>query len=397
MSENTISSTRLLANQIQVALVIRRIPHYRLPFYQHLIERNHHLKIVIFFGTPEADSGGSGLVQQSEHAFAKQLESFQIGPVIFQRGLLRHGVVGKFDVVIFEGGARLATSFPILLFRKLKRRKSIIWLKGWPEETKKSLGAKYLIKKLLLHLADAYIVYGHESLKSLRLYGVDESKITVIQNTVDVADLLAKYYEGAADCVQNAEIRALIASGKPYIFTIGRIIPSKRVDDLFEAFQALKADGFDDVRLVIAGDGPGFDALMARASALRSAKTHVLGKISEIDAKILYANSLFCVFPGAVGLSLNEAMAAGKAVICADEPGPDTELLVHEWNGLRFRRGDIDALAASMRALLDSNALRQHLGGRAQETIRSKATLENMVNRFSTAVTGVLSDDRSKI
>jgi glycosyltransferase involved in cell wall biosynthesis len=90
-------------------------------------------------------------------------------------------------------------------------------------------------------------------------------------------------------------------------------------------------------------------------------------------------------------------MAAGKAVICADEPGPDSELLVHEWNGLRFRRGDIEALAASMRALLDLDEFRQRLGDRAHETIRSKATLENMVNRFSTAVTSVLSDDRRKI
>ena len=83
-------------------------------------------------------------------------------------------------------------------------------------------------------------------------------------------------------------------------------------------------------------------------------------------------------------------MAAGKAVICADEPGPDSELLIHNYNGLRYEKGNVTQLAECMKYLINNHELRDNLGQRAFETISQKATLNNMVSKFSLAVNNFL-------
>ena len=108
--------------------------------------------------------------------------------------------------------------------------------------------------------------------------------------------------------------------------------------------------------------------------------------MDDHDAALLFANASVCVFPGAVGLALNQAMAAGRPVICADEKGPDSELLVHEVNGLRYEKGDVLALARAIRRLLETPHLQEKLGSRARETVRERATMENMISQFASAL-----------
>jgi glycosyltransferase involved in cell wall biosynthesis len=369
-----------------IAFVIRRIPHYRVPFYRLLIEQNRHFNIDVYYGTSENSFGGSGLINNSDYPFARRLRSFNVGSLIFQADLIKKGIINKYQLVIFEGTASILSSFLILSIRKILGKKNILWLKGWPEETIKLSKIKYLFKKLYLSLADFYIVYGNESKKSLQLYNIDNSRITVAQNTVDVQDIISKKYLNAYVNTNNAKIKQIITSGIPYIFNIGRITSFKRVDDLIEAFQEINFGFTDSVQLVIAGTGPKLDELKETANKLDLKNLHFLGGISEEESKMLYANCLFCVFTGAVGLSLNEAMAAGKSVICADEIGPDSELLIHNFNGLRYEKGNIKQLAEYMQYLINNQGIRNKLGQRAFETISQKATLDNMVSKFSSTV-----------
>jgi glycosyltransferase involved in cell wall biosynthesis len=368
-----------------IAFVVRRIPHYRLPFYELFIDQNKHININIYHGTQEAISGGSGLITNTNYPFANKLRSFNIGSSLFQTGLIKTGIINKYQIVIFEGSVRIISSLFVLIIRKLLGKKNIIWTKGWFKETKISK-ISYLFKKYYLSLADSYIVYGSESIKSLELYKIKSSKITIAQNTVDVQDIISKKYLNDYEDINNEKIKQIIISGTPYIYNVGRIISPKRVDDLIDSFHKINAASFNTVQLVIAGSGPEVETLKEKVNHLNLNNVHLLGTISETDSKMLYGNCLFCVFPGWVGLSLNEAMAAGKAVICADEPGPDSELLIHNYNGLRYKKGNINQLAEYMKYLVNNNELRNNLGQRAFETITKKATLNNMVSKFSLVV-----------
>jgi len=317
-----------------IAFVIRRIPHYRAPFYELFIQKNKYLNIRVYHGTSEKQYGGSGLLYASDYPFAKKLRALKLGSIIFQNGLFRNGIINKYQLVIFEGRVSMLSSILILLIRKTFGKRNIIWTKGWFKE-KGNSRINILFKKYYLSLADAYIVYGSESKELLEIYNIDKSKITIAQNTVDVQDIMSKKHLNTHENINNEKIKQIIISGIPYIYNIGRIISQKRVNDLIGSFQKINVVPFNSVQLVIAGSGPDLDELEEKVNHLNLKNVNLLGTVSEVESQMLYANCLFCVFPGWVGLSLNEAMAAGKAVICADEPGPDSELLIHNYNGLR--------------------------------------------------------------
>lgn len=136
--------------------------------------------------------------------------------------------------------------------------------------------------------------------------------------------------------------------------------------------------GIDGVDLVIAGDGP------ERAEVERlvggEARIRLLGPIDDAEADRLLLGATVCAFPGAVGLAVNQAMAAGCPVLCADEPGPDSELVSHGVNGLRVAPSDEAAWADAMRCLICDAQMRRRLGAAARQTVASRATIPRMVD-----------------
>ena len=82
-------------------------------------------------------------------------------------------------------------------------------------------------------------------------------------------------------------------------------------------------------------------------------------------------------------------MAAGSAVLCADEPGPDSELIEDNVNGLRFSPGDVSQLAEKLDRLLTDGELRDRLATTARQTIENHATVERMVDSLADAILAV--------
>ena len=181
----------------------------------------------------------------------------------------------------------------------------------------------------------------------------------------------------------------MLTSDKQIILNIGRLVSKKAVSDLIEAYaiaEPMKAMP-EETLLVIAGAGPDRPRLEKIAGQRRVADATFVGRVDDHDAGTSFRQCRqFAYFPGAVGLALNQAMAAGRPVVCADEKGPDSELLVHEVNGLRYEKGDVLALARAIRRLLETPHLQEKLGWRARETVRERATMENMISQFASAL-----------
>ena len=118
-------------------------------------------------------------------------------------------------------------------------------------------------------------------------------------------------------------------------------------------------------------------------------RLNFLGNISDHEAEVLFLGSLCCVFLGAVGLAIVQAMASGKSVICADEPGADSELVRHGINGLRYEPGNVRELARCLTQVIHGRNLRTQLGACARETIKSRAMLANMAEKWMHAIRSV--------
>jgi glycosyltransferase involved in cell wall biosynthesis len=378
------------SSPIKTAIIQRRLPHYRLPIYNKLVEEHPEIKLTLFCGQQENISGGSGIAIQKDPDFVCRVKNYRLSlfgrEILFQPYSFKAISSKKFDVVIFEGSLILISSIFILFLRKLTGRKNIIWIKGWP----KSAGEIFLVKffkKIFLMMADHFIGYGKTSINLLGRYSIITNKITVAQNTVYLSNLL-----NAKDVYLNSKpdselVSNILNNNYPFIFNIGRLTKSKRVLDIIKSFKILTGKPVNEnLRLIIAGNGPELMNLKNFIKKENLVNVIFTGTISDKDADLLLLNCRCCVFPGAVGLSLNQAMAAGKPVICADEDGPDSELIIHYQNGLRYRKGDINQLMGYIELVLSDKQLADEFGIKAKETIKTSATIENMVNKIAEAI-----------
>ena len=170
---------------------------------------------------------------------------------------------------------------------------------------------------------------------------------------------------------RDAKIRLGLDPRTNVIGYHGRLAPEKRVDDLIEAFAALRNERSTGWKLVVVGDGWKRKELEQQV-AERGIGDNVLftgwhpdpsGAIAAFDISVL--PSLAEGFP----LGLMEAMAVGSA--CLAHPMSSTEsLMVDRHNGRLADLGNPSVFTAVLREMtaLDDGARRQ-FGTRASETI----------------------------
>jgi glycosyltransferase involved in cell wall biosynthesis len=168
------------------------------------------------------------------------------------------------------------------------------------------------------------------------------------------------------------------------ILFLGRADAGKGVHELLDAVAALAPD-FPELHLVVGGVGD-LAALRRRADALGiGARLSLPGWIDARDREAELARAqVFCLPSHAEGLpmAMLEAMAAGKAVV-ASTVGGIPEAIDDGANGLLVAPGNVPALTAALRALLQDGALRERLGGRARATVQQRFSTAAAIGQLS--------------
>jgi glycosyltransferase involved in cell wall biosynthesis len=155
-----------------------------------------------------------------------------------------------------------------------------------------------------------------------------------------------------ASAVESAAGRFGLAAGRQRIIFSGRLIGAKRVDLLIDAFAALAGErpGWD---LLIAGDGPLRGELQARVPPAIARRVIWTGFIDDqATVSALYRLSDVLVLPSDYepwALVVNEAAAAGLAIVCSDVIGAAAELVRDGQNGRIFAAGDLASLIDRLR------------------------------------------------
>ena len=131
----------------------------------------------------------------------------------------------------------------------------------------------------------------------------------------------------------------------------GRIAGEKHLDLLIDALAVLQRDGYPrTARLVLVGDGPDRERLLARAAAVAPSRTHMVGHLDSPAALAThYASADVFVHPNPhepFGIGPLEAMAAGTPVVVSDRGGVRT--YAHEGNAW-LARPDGAAIAHAIR------------------------------------------------
>jgi glycosyltransferase involved in cell wall biosynthesis len=181
-----------------------------------------------------------------------------------------------------------------------------------------------------------------------RQYGVAPDRLYRVPYTPDY-DAFAALDAGR---LQRFRQRYGLCDGRRYLLFSGRLAPVKRVDLLIDAFVRL-ADERPRWDLVVAGDGPLGDALRRRVPQRLHARVIWTGFLEQADLMSAYHAADVLVLPSdrePWAVVVQEAMAAGLAIVASDAVGAAHELVEDGTSGRIFRAGDGDELT---QALLD--------------------------------------------
>lgn len=152
----------------------------------------------------------------------------------------------------------------------------------------------------------------------------------------------------------------------PLLLALARLHWTKGIDVLLNAVA-----GLPDVHLWVAGEGPDRAKLEAQSQRLNlEDRVRFLGWRTDRDALLAAAD--ICVFPSRdepFGAVMIEAWAAERPLIAAAAQGPAAFVKSGE-NGILVPIGDVSALRAAIRQVIDDAALRSGIvaGGKATFT-----------------------------
>ncbi len=162
-------------------------------------------------------------------------------------------------------------------------------------------------------------------------------------------------------------LRPVSSHDRPLVVSAGRLAGEKRFDHLIDAFAAVTAEQ-PDWTLRIFGDGPQ-EAALRRQVARLGLTDHVelMGRSTVMTAELASA-SIVTLSSRSEGLPLvvQEAMAAGTAVVSYDCPNGPAELITSDQDGVLVDNGDVGALASALLGLIGDPGRRRELGRMAR-------------------------------
>jgi glycosyltransferase involved in cell wall biosynthesis len=181
----------------------------------------------------------------------------------------------------------------------------------------------------------------------------------------------------------------------PLVFGAGRLVPKKGFDVLL---RALKRLGTEDVPYGcrIAGGGDEMEPLLALANELElKDSVEFCGAKPNGEINAMMKQSDLFVLPCVVAASgdrdgipvvLMEAMACEVCVVSGDLP-TIRELVKDGETGFMVQPGNADALAETLKKLLNDPALRKRVAQQGRKWVAEEFSLNNNAERLATAFT----------
>jgi glycosyltransferase involved in cell wall biosynthesis len=208
---------------------------------------------------------------------------------------------------------------------------------------------------------DAAFVAGDRGADFARRFGFADERIIRGLLTCD-HDLFRRVAEARGDAVPE-----------PGFVFIGRLVASKGVDALAEAYRRYRTMVDDPWPLRVTGVGDGAAALAAVEG------TEMLGFVQPDDLPRVLQHAGCLVLPSRFepwGLVIHEAAAAGLPVVCTSVCGASSRLVVDGYNGRIVEPGHTDALARALAAISSASADEHIAMSRASRSLAAQFTPE---------------------
>lgn len=173
-----------------------------------------------------------------------------------------------------------------------------------------------------------------------------------------------------------AELRRRFVLPERYFLCVGRLVFSKGVFDLLDAYSQLAPDLRATVGLLFVGDGVEQPELEARAAAIHPGTVRFAGFAHREQLAIYYALAEALVFPTHTdpwGLVVNEAMACGIPIVASDAGGCVVDLVQNGWNGYVVPTSAPAKLAEALARVDASPEQNRTMGARGAQRIEQNS------------------------
>ena len=315
---------------VNLAFVQPYVPEYRVPFFRRLQEQlsDHHVVLDVIVSRRQS-ARGDGAV-----SFPQIVAKDRLADVTGDRLRWRSGVASGsgYELVIVEHALRNLDSLP-LLARPLVRGPGVaLW--GHGHTHSRARRRRDAAKAFLARRGEWFFVYTESGATSLRSIGVPGSRITVIGNTIDTADLAADLAAVNSADREAFEREHGLTAGHTALF-IGGLDHHKGAENLVPlAREAQRRD--PRFTLLIAGDGPLLVQLAAEEA--RGAPVRVLGRSVGARKALAMSSSALIVIPKGIGLVAVEALTASLPIVSSEGAahGPEEDYLQEGRHAVRI-------------------------------------------------------------
>ena len=249
--------------------------------------------------------------------------------------------------ILAEFSLRMDSTYKLVARRRLSGHPvTLFWSHGYNmERGLSSLTGRLLqVPRVALHLlADGIVCYSAEGKSFLQRY-MDPNRVLVVRNSIDVSPMQA-----LSSTVGHPE-----RPGWPSLLTIGRMTPDKEIPRLVHIFRQFRSR-FPNAALTIVGDGPDFPQIRQAVGEDLGDAVMLAGEIYDEDhIARLFRSADLAVFPGAVGLSVNHALAYGVPVMAFERTPrgphhhPEIAYVVDGVTGFRVPQYTNDAMVDAL-------------------------------------------------
>lgn len=261
---------------------------------------------------------------------------------------------------VIHAASNFQNALPALAVARHMKIPSVYEVRGmWQDTQSSKTPGFYLSERYLLHqdyevyccqLADRVVAISESLRQHLIHLGVDEAKIEVVPNGVDVERFVPR--EKDQELMERYQLE-----GKPVTGFIGSVTEYEGLDILLRALYRLNKQG-TELKCLIVGDGPALNDLKRLAKELDLTEQVVfVGRVPHEEVARYYSVIDLFPFPRTKAkvcelvtpLKPYEAMAMGKLVLVSDIPAL-REMVLDGKTGLIFEAENDEALAEALLA-----------------------------------------------
>lgn len=288
------------------------------------------------------------------------------------------------ETVVIPATPRILSSLIALGWCSRRGRSVIAWGMGsMPGISRKRLGLQSRFVRQLISRVDGVICYSSAAERYYASLGIPWERIHVAHNSVDTSEserLLRKLKPDMSWIHDWRRVYGL-EQGVPVAVFVGRLTPSKKVDELIRALDPHAGR----CQLLIVGEGVD-EGRLKRIAAASRVRVSFAGFQSGVTLAQCFLGSDFFVLPFLGGLAIQQAMSYGKPVLVSVGDGTEEDLVHHGINGMVFRQNDYQDLSEKIGELLDCPGRLEAMGAESLRIVREEININTMVHSFSRAV-----------